>query len=144
MRKLWIVSVLLGILLISGCAAVQRAIQILQPELNVKDVHVTGLSFKEIDLAVDVEVDNPNPLPIDLAGFDYDLKINDISFVKGQQDKQLTVASLDQSVFQIPVTLNYENLYKTFKSLKDQDSTLYKIACGVSFDLPVLARLSRF
>jgi LEA14-like dessication related protein len=137
-RKWWLVSVLLGSLLLSGCAAVQRAIDILQPDLNIKDVHVTGLSFEEIDLAVDVEVDNINPLPINLTGFDYDLKINDISFVKGQQDKQLTIPSLDQTVFQIPVTLNYKNLYETFKSLKDQDSTGYKIACGVSFDLPGL------
>jgi LEA14-like dessication related protein len=137
-RKWWLISLLLGTLLLSGCAAVQRAIDILQPKLSIKDVHVTDLSFKEVDLAVDVEVDNPNLLPIDLTGFDYDLKINNISFIKGQQDKQMKIASLEQSVFQIPVTLNYKNLYETFKSLKDQDSTGYQIACGVLFDLPGL------
>ncbi len=139
-RKWWVIGILLGSLLLSSCAPMQRVLEILQPELNVKDVHVTGLTFEAADLAVDIEVNNLNPLPIDLTGFDYDLKINDISFLKGQQEKLVTIAALDKNVFQIPVTLNYKNLYETFKSLKDQDSTPYKIACGVSFDLPGLGK----
>jgi LEA14-like dessication related protein len=77
---------------------------------------------------------------VDLTGFDYDLKINDRSFLKGEQDRELTIAARDKSAIQIPVTLNYQDLYETFSSLRLQDSTPYQLAGGVSFDLPVLGK----
>ena len=74
-------------------------------------------------------------MSIELVGFDYDLKINDTSFLKGQQDKVSKIAARGDSDLQIPVTVNFKNLYETFKTLKQQDSTAYQIGCGVSFDL---------
>lgn len=131
-----LLSLVIGNFLLSGCATVRDIVQIFRPELKVKDVHLTGLTFDSADLALDVEVQNPNPLPIAMTEFDYDLKINSISFLKGQQPNQMTIDALGGTVFQIPVSVNYKNLYDTFQSLKEQDTAAYHIDCGVSFDLP--------
>ena len=140
MRTCWVIGVLLGSMFLSSCATIQNVIQTLQPELELKGVHFTGITFDALDLAVDVKVHNPNPLSIELVGFDYDLKINDTSFLKGQQDKVSKIAARGDSDLQIPVTVNFKNLYETFKTLKQQDSTAYQIGCGVSFDLPGLGK----
>ena len=133
-----ILSFIIGIFLLSGCATMQDIVQTFRPELKLKDVHLTKLTFEAADLALDIEVQNPNPLPIAMTGFDYDLKINNISFLTGQQPKKMNIDALGGTVFQIPVSINYKNLYDTFQSLKDQDTTAYHIDCGVSFDLPGL------
>ncbi|MCU0643687.1 MAG: LEA type 2 family protein, partial [bacterium] len=73
-----------------------------------------------------------------LAGFDFDFQINDASFLKGQQQKQLTVQAMGESMIEIPISLNFKDLYSTFQSLKNQDSSGYKLLGGLSFNLPVL------
>ncbi len=129
---------LIGSLLLSGCAEVQQVLDIVRPELHVKDVKVTGLTFEGVNLAVALEASNLNPLPISLTGFDYELKINESSFLKGQEEETFTIAAMESTVFQIPVSLNFQDLYSTFQTLRNQDMTSYKIDGGVSFELPAL------
>ncbi len=138
LKKWYFIAICLGSIVFSGCAAVQDVFQVLQPELDVKNVRITGLSFDAVDLTLDIEASNLNPLPISLTGFDYNLKINNASFLQGQQKESFTIAARDATVFRIPVSLNYKDLYATFRTLRDQDLTSYRIAGGVSFNLPVL------
>lgn len=127
--------------LFTGCATVRDIANPVKPELNVKDVHLTGLNFEAVDLAVAVEVRNPNRIALPITGFDYEVKINDTSFLKGQQAQQQQIASLGAEIVQIPVTLKYKNLYDTFTSLSLHDATAYTIDCGVLFDIPGLGAL---
>ncbi|HEX9971485.1 MAG TPA: LEA type 2 family protein [bacterium] len=129
---------LLIIMLIFGCATLQQLANIQQPTLDVQNVRMTGLSFDAVDLAFDIKIQNPNPLAASLAGFDFDFQINDASFLKGQQDKQVTVQAMGESMIEIPISLNFKDLYSTFQALKNQDSSGYKLLGGLSFNLPVL------
>jgi LEA14-like dessication related protein len=139
MRSIGSVVVIVIVLSISGCAATRDIVQALRPDIRVKGVRLAGLSFDEADVLVDVDIANTNPLlPIALTGLDYALSINDISFLEGQQPKQLQIEPSGTTAFEIPLTLNYENLYKTFTSLKEQDIVAYQLECGLSFDLPGL------
>lgn len=129
---------LAALLLVLGCAALKEIVNIQQPTLDVKQVRFTDLSFEALDLAFDINIQNPNPLGISLAGFDYDFLLNDASFLKGKQDSQMTIASMGASMVTIPLSLKFNDLYNTYKALQNQDSTAYKIGCGLTFDLPVL------
>lgn len=138
-RFVGVSGLLLGLLVFMGCATARDIARILKPDVRLKDVHLASLSFDAAELVIDVGIENPNPLvPIALTRVDYDLKINDISFLKGQQPQQLRIDPAGGAVFQIPMTLNYKNLYETFQSLRDQDMTAYNIDCGLSFELPGL------
>jgi len=140
-KKIWkpiLIYTLPIALLIFGCAALQEIVKIQKPKVEVQKVRFTGMSFQAINLAFDVKIQNPNPIGAKLAGFDYDFFINDASFLEGQQNTQLDIEALGQSTVEIPLTINFKDLYSTFQSLKNQDSSDYKIACGLSFDLPVL------
>ena len=142
-RKLFNVIILIGLMAgitaLTGCATVRDIAGTLKPGVRLKDAHLAGLSFEAAEILLDVDIENPNPLvPIALAGVDYNLKINNISFLKGQQPHELRIDPLGATLFQIPVILNYKNLYDTFQSLRSQDVTAYTIDCGLSFDLPGL------
>lgn len=131
-------GLILVLMLFFGCAALQQLANIQEPKLDVENVRMTGLSFDAIDLAFDVKIQNPNALAVTLAGFDFDFQVNEASFLKGQQDKQLSLQSRGESKIEIPISLNFKDLYNTFQALKNQDSTGYKLMGGLSFNLPVL------
>ncbi len=131
-----------GLLLVSislfRCATLQQIAAIQQPSVDVQNVRLTGMSFEALNLAFDLKITNPNPISATLAGFDYDFQIGDASFLKGNQEKQLTLQARGESMLEIPLTINFKDLYNTFQTLKNQDSSTYKLICGLSFNLPVL------
>lgn len=125
-----------------SCASVDEFVQstFRKPEVSFSGAKITDLSFQRVDLLFDLNINNPNALGIKMDGFDYDFHLNGNSFVKGEQTDGLEIASEAQSTVRIPVSLAFADIYQTFSDLKGQDSTRYNIACGFSFDLPVLGK----
>lgn len=125
-----------------SCASVEEFVKssVQRPQVAFAGARIDGLSFETADLLFEVKIDNPNPVGITLAGFDYRFHINANPFLQGEQEQGVTIPANGENTFQIPVTLNFSDVYNTFSTLGDRDSTAYKIDCGVSFDLPVLGR----
>lgn len=124
----------------AGCSTLSQLSNIQKPTLSVAEVRFTGISFDAVDLAFEVKIHNPNQLSATLAGFDYDFKINDNSFLKGQQDRKLVIEALGESTVEVPLTLNFKDMYQTFATLKEQDSAAYRMDFGLDFDLPVVGK----
>ena len=131
--------ILILALILLNCAAVNQMLKSVQrPSVSVDKVRVSGLSFEDIDLLFDLKVNNPNTIKISLAGFDYDFFLNGNSFVKGQQDKGLSIEASGESIVQIPINLRFADVYQTYKSLQNNDSTGYELKLGFAFNIPVL------
>ena len=109
-----------------------------KPVVNLSDVKMTGLSFDSVDLLFHIDIDNPNNVGIKLAGFDYDLQIEDNSFISGKQDNGLAIKANGSEIIKLPLTLKFKDIYNTFSIVKDLDSVQYKLNSGLSFNLPVL------
>jgi len=108
------------------------------PDVRISKTKIAGLSFDQVDLVFDIEIKNPNPIGINLAGFDYDLLLNKNSFLKGEQNNQLEIKANDVAVIQLPLSLLYNNIFKTYNSLKNEDKITYSLKTGLSFNIPVL------
>jgi LEA14-like dessication related protein len=126
------------VLVFTSCQTLQQLASVQQPTLSADKVRISNLSFDAADLVLDVKINNPNPVGVSLTGFDYDLKIAGASLVKGDQKSKQTISAGGQSTLQIPVTLVFKDLYQAVQTLKNQDSAMYNIACGLVFNLPVL------
>ncbi len=137
-RSFWMLMALC--LWFAGCATVQNLMNVQKPNVSVKNVRFTGMSLSDIDLAVELAVENPNQVAANLLGFDYDFQINQASFLTGQQDSPQEIGAAQTSSFEIPLTLNFKDLYSTFAALKNQDNSGYKIDVGVTVDLPLLGK----
>jgi len=141
LSKWRLLAVFAGSLFLSSCALLQDVTQIQAPRVSFQDVRYTGISFDAIDLAVDVNIQNDNPVSINLSGFDYQFDINDNPFLTGQQEYAFSIASMDQTTLQIPVSVNFQDMYNAVSSLLTEDQASYRMAGGVSFDVPVLGLL---
>jgi LEA14-like dessication related protein len=137
MKKLLLLFILP--LLFGGCQTVQKlAKNIRKPTLSVTNVQVTDFSFKEIELSYSVKVNNPNPVALHMLSYDYNFKINGNSFVRGNHKKRLEIASSGSSTFQIPMAINFQDLYNLFNSLSSKGQAGYQLLADLHFNLPVL------
>jgi LEA14-like dessication related protein len=126
-------------LLFGGCQTVQKlAKNIRKPTLSVTNVRVTDFSFKQIELNYSVKVNNPNPVALHMLSYDYNFKINGNSFVRGNHKKRLEIASSGSSTFQIPMAINFQDLYNLFNSLRSKGQAGYQLRADLHFNLPVL------
>ena len=142
-RKLFVSLMIVGLLtlLFSGCNELLRVLQPLnvqKPKVQVANVKLKALNFSRADLLFNLKIQNPNALSVSLHGFDYDFLINKNSFVKGQQETKTQIKPNGVSTVPLPVTLTFEKLYQTYRSLKDTDSLHYTLKAGFTFALPVL------
>lgn len=126
---------------LSGCSELLNLLKlssIKEPTAHISNTQITGLSFTKVDLMFDVNINNPNDVAIDLAGLDYNLKINNNVLVSGNQKEPLEINAMASSSVQIPVSVNYNDLYKAIQSLSQKDKSGYSFEGGLSFNLPVL------
>lgn len=135
-----ICALLLSVLVFTGCQALQNLSDISKPSLSVSNVRVTDFAFDEIELTYDVAVDNPNPVALQMLSYDYDFDINNNDFIEGDQNRQLRIESSGQSSFQLPVRVNFQELYNLFTGLSGQDEANYNLAANLDFDLPGLGK----
>ncbi|MBV2090102.1 MAG: LEA type 2 family protein [Candidatus Thiodiazotropha sp. (ex Ctena orbiculata)] len=132
------------ILLFQGCSSLQQAEQLMngiQPSGEVKGVKLSGLDLRGIDLLFDVEVDNPNPVAISLDGLDYDLKLLNRSFLKGQQSMGMSLAADGKSQVKLPVRMEFEQLLEHYSELSKHDDVPYQLDLGLGVDVPLLGRV---
>ncbi|MGB9594911.1 MAG: LEA type 2 family protein [Candidatus Poribacteria bacterium] len=127
----------------SSCSTFHSFIKgrVKEPEVDFIDAKIAGLSFNGIDLLFDLKVKNPNKIGIKLAGFDYDLLLNGNSFLTGNQIRGIEIPSLGEETVQLPVNLNFFDIYKTFQNLWDQGLSNYQMKFGFSFEMPVLGAI---
>jgi LEA14-like dessication related protein len=111
----------------------------------VLQVEIVTLSFEGVSLRADVELSNPNPIGIELAGYDYELAVEGHPLVSGTVEQRTAVAARGRSVIAVPATLRFAALSRSGASIGEgrsgEDELPYRISAGLAFDLPVLGRI---
>jgi len=127
---------------LAGCETVEKlAGGIRRPRAEVVNTEMTDLSFEGIALRFDVRLENPNPIGVELAGFDYELLVDGNSFASGIYDRAVEIEAEGESIIPIPVAFRFEDLLGSIRSLADRNETVYTVTTGFTFDLPVLDRV---
>lgn len=131
---------LVSLLLLNGCSelAFKQAMENQKPKVSVAGVTLDSLDFERVGLAVKLKVDNPNPVGIDLAGVDYDFILADHSFVKGKTRDGLRIDANQASHVTFPVSLTFDEVYRTLQSLTDRDEVPYRIKTGLTLKVPLI------
>lgn len=127
--------------LLISCSALNELANIQKPKLSIDDVSVTRLSLSDIELTFDVQVENPNPMAVTFNDYAYDFKLNEQTFVSGNQSSQTEVAASSSSIIKVPVQFGYRELFNTFQSLRERDETNYSLLINTWVQVPILGRL---
>ncbi|MCP5160863.1 MAG: LEA type 2 family protein [Hahellaceae bacterium] len=138
-RQLLLLSFTLSAL--QGCALlkkIQDAGVYHDPKVEVADIQLTAISMESISLGLVLDVNNPNPLPLNLAGIDYLLKVSDKTLVSGQKNDALAIEASAVSPVTLPVSLQFKDLAAIGQDLMSQDEITYLAEARVRVDIPLL------
>lgn len=136
MKKLLLLS-LVSLFMLS-CSTLRDTANIQEPKVSFQDMNIERITFDGVTLLFDFEVENPNNFGVSASGYNYEFFINESSFISGVQNESLNVGRQSTQMIQVPVTLNFEEVYNSFRSLVRQDSLSYALSTEVDFDVPVL------
>lgn len=131
---------LLATLILSGCAGMRDALDPKPPTVSVEGVRVTALGFNHADLALDLRVENPNAIAVQLAGFDYRLAVDGRSVLQGDRQRRLELPANDATTLGVPLRLNFGDVAGVLGSLSGRDRIDYEIELGLDVDVPVLGQ----
>jgi LEA14-like dessication related protein len=124
-------------LLTAGCASLQNLVE--QPTVEVAAVRLDNLSLSAATLLVDLKVDNPNPIGANLRSISYDLEINNKNILNGTSEQGIKLPVSGTRVVEVPLQVNYFELYDTVSELFAHQSVAYDLTGSVGigpFDIP--------
>jgi len=138
-----VLSSLILSMLFFSCSALDSIMRgsVKKPKVSFESAELIGLTFADADLLFVLEIENPNSFGVHMAGFDYDFRIDEATFVSGISEDRLDIDAGGTSTVELPVNVAYSDLFSSFSSLIDKDESTYQISCGFTFDLPVLGRI---
>ena len=137
-RQLQTSFILLSIFFLASCADLAKHAETIKPTASVTGTHLANINFKQADLVFDLAVDNRNPVAINLAGLNYDLKIENHSLISGVTAQGLKIKPVSTSTVPLPVTLKFDDLRKLPGELWQKDRFAYQLDTEVVVDLPVI------
>lgn len=132
------ISVLALTLYLSGCAQLAKHAETIKPTAKLTGTHLANIDFDKVDLIFDLEVENKNPIAINLAGVEYELKIENQSLISGTTAKAIKINANTTSPVQIPVTLKFADLKKLPGELWNKDKLAYTLDTIFNINLPVI------
>lgn len=121
-----------------GCTAIERETERRTPSASVESARIAGFDFDTAQLLVNLRVDNPNPVAIRVAGFDYELRLNGQRALAGDSAKRAQIPASGNGNVTVPITLTYRDLARQVANLRERDTIEYAIDLGIVVDMPLL------
>ena len=106
-NKLWLLPALsLLVFTLAGC------IQPSPPEVKLQDYALSKVTLEGIEINFNLEIKNPNPIPMDVTSYAYKIYLNDIEFLN-ENRTGFSLPASDQKLVAIPVYVRYDKLFGT-------------------------------
>jgi LEA14-like dessication related protein len=127
MRRLMLGAATAAIATTVACSALgKQAFQ--QPVVQLKDVAVQGVGLTGGQLAVKLNVYNPNGYRLDATRLSYNVNVGDnVNLANGTLDQQFTVQSGDSTTVTIPVSFTYSGIGAAGRQLLNTGGVAYRV-----------------
>ncbi|MDZ7749169.1 MAG: LEA type 2 family protein [Halofilum sp. (in: g-proteobacteria)] len=125
------------VVLLSGCAALERELDARKPTVEVEGLRLTGLDFGEARLQLDVRIDNPNPFEVSIAGLDYAVMVTGERLVSGEHRRPLEIPADGAETVGVPIRVRFDDVAAVLGGLGGRESVDYGVEAGVTVDMPV-------
>lgn len=135
MKKFLFIALLVSF---SGCGLFRSLSSVETPTVTYNNFHVNGLSLDGVDMLFGFNLTNPNNLEVRAESYRYEFFINNESLVSGTQEAGVELKARDSQIIQVPVSMNFQQLYRAGRSVVNSDSIRYNLDTEIVFDLPVL------
>ena len=127
MRRLMLGAATAAIAIVAGCGVLGRQ-AFKEPVVQLKDVSVQGIGLTGGNLAVKLNVFNPNGYRLDATRMTYNVVVGDqVNLATGVVDSRFTVQSGDSTTVVIPVSFTYSGIGAAGRQLLNTGGVNYKV-----------------
>ncbi len=132
MRRLMMGAATAAMVITAGCSALGRqAFQ--QPDVQLKDVSLQGIGLTGGNLAVKLNVFNPNGFRLDATRLSYNLNVGEnTNLATGVLDSRFTVQSGDSTTITIPVSFTFAGIGAAGRQLINTGGVAYRVQGDVT------------
>lgn len=99
-------------------------------------INATTVAQDTVDVELNMVIDNPFFFSFDLNQLAYNVSLEGEELISENQDIDKTID--DSTFLQIPVTLNYQQVFNKLQELKAQDSTFLSFDFDITYTLPLI------
>ncbi len=90
---------------LGACASLPENL-VAKPEVQLRDVQVMGLGFKNQTFLLSFDIHNPNPYPLPVNHVSYGIRLDGQRFASGQTESNISVPAGGDAEFAISVELD--------------------------------------
>jgi LEA14-like dessication related protein len=112
------------VLLTSGCQFIPTG---LRPSIEGVKPRITGVDMKGVDLAFDVNVNNPLPVPLKAPRIRYGFAVEQAQLISDEIPAGLDFPAGQTGAATLPVRISYAEISKAVQGLKDINKANYKL-----------------
>ena len=142
-----VMSIVAGaaMLLLSGCAAVQNALDIQNPRYAIRDIRprvdiAIPLSASSIDIDFALEVDNPNRVGLRLDQVDFNLFINNTRILDSISQQNINIPANGRGDVMLRTRIGYQNIRSIWGEVVDivrGERARYELRGNAYYNTPV-------
>lgn len=134
-----------AMMLLSGCAAVQSALDIENPRYSIRDIRprvdiAIPLSASSIDIDFALEVDNPNRVGLRLDQVDFNLFINDTRILDSISQQNINIPANGRGDVMLRTRIGYQNIRSMWSEVVDivrGERARYELRGNAYYNTPV-------
>jgi len=97
------------------------------PSFTLRRVSLSPISFTEINLLLDLDVQNPNPFDLKLKSFEYTVYLKNEEIGNGHLGKELLIPLSSTTQIQVPLVAKFKDLSGSIKTILTGNDLPYKI-----------------
>lgn len=106
------------------------------PKVRFQKMRVERVDFRGMDTNFRFQVENPYPVDLKLASFDYDLALQDSPFLNSASEVGLDLAAGTTSPMDLPARLEFADVLALVKNLQDTDEVDYGLTGTFGVNTP--------
>ncbi|HJN75474.1 MAG TPA: LEA type 2 family protein [Myxococcota bacterium] len=107
------------------------------PKVSFQRIDVLAVDWDGVDADFLFDVDNPNPIDVSMARFDYALAFEQVEWLSGDSPDGLVLSAEDSSELALPVSIEFESLFDMVQAVRGQDEIGFGLDGSFGFDTPV-------
>lgn len=120
LRQFTVLVLIFGLL--TGCESLTKSI-LKDPEVTVMGVDVTDITMSEISLSVNMNVKNPNAIPLRLDRITYQFNISGDTVTEGTMTEGLQVPAVGENNLRLPLKFKFSTISGILQGLMQSSFT---------------------
>lgn len=120
------------LILLTGCEELDPFL----PTVTFDTLAIDAIDFDGAEVDFVFQVENPNPIQVELASFSYGLSLAETPLFDGDNADGFTLEASNASELRLPVALNWQSTWETVQATRGLDDVPFGLQGSFGFDSP--------